>query len=56
MAAGVNERFSTSTEPSGWIIPVAIQAVVPIAIFVSPLFIRMSKIAASYTHLTSSNY
>ncbi|CAL5867003.1 uncharacterized protein PFLUO_LOCUS1215 [Penicillium psychrofluorescens] len=38
-AAGVNERFSTSTEPKGWIIPVAIQAVVPVTIFVSPLFI-----------------
>ncbi|KAJ5212494.1 uncharacterized protein N7498_004140 [Penicillium cinerascens] len=38
-AAGVNRAYSTSTHPSGWIIPVAIQAGVPSIVFVCNFFI-----------------
>ncbi|MCJ1305333.1 hypothetical protein MMC08_008147 [Hypocenomyce scalaris] len=32
MASGINRRYSTSTKPSGWIIPVAVQACAPLVI------------------------
>ncbi|KAF3407108.1 High-affinity glucose transporter ght1 [Talaromyces pinophilus] len=31
-ASGINKRFSTETKPKGWIIPVAVQAIVPVII------------------------
>ncbi|RAO68757.1 uncharacterized protein BHQ10_004769 [Talaromyces amestolkiae] len=31
-ASGINERFSTETRPKGWIIPVAVQAIVPVIV------------------------
>jgi sugar porter (SP) family MFS transporter len=39
MASGVNERFSTSTNPKAWIVPVAIQAVVPALLVFTPPFL-----------------
>jgi sugar porter (SP) family MFS transporter len=39
LAAGVNRSYYKSTEPRGWIIPVAIQAVMPVIITVGIFFI-----------------
>ncbi|KAI1329931.1 sugar transporter-domain-containing protein [Xylariaceae sp. FL0255] len=38
-AAGVNRAFSTSTASSGWIVPVSIQAAIPVFIFIFTFFI-----------------
>lgn len=42
MSSGVNESFSTSTRPSGWIIPVSIQALVPVIVLILSTFIPPS--------------
>ncbi|KAI0016604.1 general substrate transporter [Xylariomycetidae sp. FL0641] len=39
LAAGVNRRYSMSMQPSGWIIPVAVQAIAPVIIAVGVFFI-----------------
>lgn len=42
MSSGVNESFSTATTPSGWIIPVSIQALVPVVVLILSTFIPPS--------------
>lgn len=42
MSSGVNESFSTATSPSGWIIPVSIQALVPVVVLILSTFIPPS--------------
>ncbi|OQV00416.1 hypothetical protein CLAIMM_05911 [Cladophialophora immunda] len=39
MAAGVNNNFSTTTTSKGWIIPVSIQAIVPVILVFTPPFL-----------------
>ncbi|KAI0473559.1 general substrate transporter [Xylariaceae sp. FL0804] len=38
-AAGINQRYSKHAVPNGWIIPVAMQAVVRVVVFLGSLFI-----------------
>ncbi|CAK7200719.1 hypothetical protein SEUCBS139899_003418 [Sporothrix eucalyptigena] len=41
-AAGINRGFSTNATSKGWIVPVAIQAAIPVLIFVGTFFIPSS--------------
>ncbi|ERS95112.1 hypothetical protein HMPREF1624_08604 [Sporothrix schenckii ATCC 58251] len=41
-AAGVNRGFSTNATRAGWIVPVALQAAIPVLIFVGTFFIPSS--------------